>query len=282
LDRATDYINNGGNPTHYVNGIDSDTDDIPDWLEDDDNDNVPNFLDPDNSYYHDDDNDGLINLYDSDDDGAPSNLPDEDGDGEYDFRDIDNEISLPIELIAFEARKFGNEVLLSWKTAVEINNDFFIVERSMDGRSFEEVLRKSGAGNSLIEMSYSGMDEKPRSGHNYYRLTQVDFNGRSETFDDMIRVVKFQTISSKTVKVYPNPTNGNQLFISLTDPEAGAHQFEIIASVGNVIKRIEVYIPENQRNVEVELLGNTTLAKGAYYLRWINKAETTSFKFIVQ
>lgn len=89
---------------------------------------------------------------------------------------------LPISLVKFTATKLAEKVKVSWATATEINNDKFIIERSADGENFERVTEVRGAGNSKELNAYEVVDANPLKGTSYYRLTQYDFNGESETF----------------------------------------------------------------------------------------------------
>jgi ice-binding like protein len=61
---------------------------------------------------------------------------------------------LPIELLSFSAGKVGEDVQLNWVTASEINNNYFTVERSVNGASFEEVVQVQGARNSNAVLYY--------------------------------------------------------------------------------------------------------------------------------
>jgi hypothetical protein len=91
--------------------------------------------------------------------------------------------SLPVILYSFFANcNNQNQVDVSWTTGSEINNDYFTVERSSDGLSFEEVARLSGAGNSNTPLHYKITDETPVKGVSYYRLKQTDFDGKYEVF----------------------------------------------------------------------------------------------------
>lgn len=89
---------------------------------------------------------------------------------------------LPIELIAFDAVQSGPGITISWSTASETNNDYFTLERSMDGNTFSEVARISGAGTSSVTNIYSLSDPDPEDGVNYYRLTQTDFDGSTKSY----------------------------------------------------------------------------------------------------
>lgn len=90
-----------------------------------------------------------------------------------------NSGSLPVELISFDATLFENDVLLDWKTVSETNNDHFEIERSLDGeKDYEHIASISGNGNSNTELNYSFTDQMVPEGIIYYRLKQVDFDGK--------------------------------------------------------------------------------------------------------
>ena len=83
----------------------------------------------------------------------------------------------------FEGEFKDNVVLLTWSTASEQNNDYFYIERSLDGFSWTRIVEKNGSGNSSYQIDYSAVDNQPFLGINYYRLTQVDYDGQRESFD---------------------------------------------------------------------------------------------------
>jgi hypothetical protein len=91
-------------------------------------------------------------------------------------------VALPVSLVKFEAEKVAEKVKLNWVTATEINNDKFIIERSANGKDFEYLAELRGAGNSKELNIYEMVDVNPLKGTSYYQLTQVDFDGASETF----------------------------------------------------------------------------------------------------
>ncbi len=89
---------------------------------------------------------------------------------------------LPIELIYFKANTENKNILLEWATAAEINNDFFTIERSIDGRNWDIIDYVQGAGNSNITIYYEYKDKNPVEGISYYRLKQTDYDGQFEYF----------------------------------------------------------------------------------------------------
>jgi hypothetical protein len=92
---------------------------------------------------------------------------------------------LPIELISFEGINFESYNLLTWSSASEYDNDYYLLERSIDGYEWSVIDNQQGAGNSSIKIDYSFRDFTYEPAINYYRLSQVDFNGNSETFKVM-------------------------------------------------------------------------------------------------
>jgi type 1 fimbria pilin len=115
-------------------------------------------------------------------------------------------IHLPVALLSFDAVVSNNEVVLQWTTASEINNDYFSIERSTDGRSFETVGIVNGAGNSNRLITYTKNDPEPVKGISYYRLKQIDYDGSFE-YSQLVSV-KFSETKPSEILLYPNPNNG--------------------------------------------------------------------------
>lgn len=112
---------------------------------------------------------------------------------------------LPIELISFTAESSNNMIILYWSTASEENNDYFVIERSSNCNNWYQLIQIPGAGNSQVPLDYSWIDIDPLVGVSYYRLTQVDYDGQSETFAPI--AVNF---FGRNPLIYPNPAQ-NQI-----------------------------------------------------------------------
>lgn len=110
--------------------------------------------------------------------------------------------TLPVKLVQFLASADGHTARLTWETASEQNNDRFEVERSEDGKSFIKIGEVKGKGNSNTLIRYSFKDDAPANAVNYYRLKQVDNNGKFEYSE--IRSLRFNFSGAEFV-VYPNP-----------------------------------------------------------------------------
>lgn len=96
-------------------------------------------------------------------------------------------VELPIELTSFVGRKSGNNNILNWSTQSELNNDFFTIEKTVNGSEFEIVGIENGAGNSNQYLNYSLVDFDVKKVINYYRLKQTDFDAKYK-FSEMISI----------------------------------------------------------------------------------------------
>ncbi|PHR21927.1 MAG: hypothetical protein COA38_18600 [Fluviicola sp.] len=119
-------------------------------------------------------------------------------------------IILPIELLSFEVININGIVELYWTTMSELNNDYFTVERSIDGIHFEEVVIIESAQTINQSLRYHAQDIDPYNGMSYYRLKQTDFDGEVQYFDLQSVMCKSSIID---VTIYPNPSNGCEIFI---------------------------------------------------------------------
>jgi len=112
-------------------------------------------------------------------------------------------IALPVEFLEFSARHSGQYNLLNWATASETNNEGFEIERSFDGRNFESIGFVKGNGTTTLQENYSFEDfDLSVYGLYYYRLKQVDFDGRFSYSE--IEVVEVKR-SKEAVLITPNP-----------------------------------------------------------------------------
>jgi hypothetical protein len=110
--------------------------------------------------------------------------------------------ALPVELVRFGAEGQKDGILVTWSTASEVNNKEYVLERTRNAADFTEVARVKGAGNSTTLNNYAVRDPRPWEGINFYRLRQIDFDGR-ETTTQLVSA-RF-TPGGPPVTVSPNP-----------------------------------------------------------------------------
>lgn len=106
---------------------------------------------------------------------------------------ITGAVALPVGLISFTAGRINNQTVLNWKTATEINNKGFEVQRSNNGNNWIRIGFVNGAGNSSIERAYRFTDNTPLNGKNYYRLIQLDID--DHRLFSLVRSVDFKNLA---------------------------------------------------------------------------------------
>ena len=142
-------------------------------------------------------------------------------------------LPLPVNFLYFNVRKQGTSMgLLSWKTARELNTSYYDVERSTDAVNFSFIGKVLANGNTTTESNYSFTDNAPARGFNYYRLKQVDRDGRF--IYTAARVLNFDGLDAGLVKYYPNPTNGI-LNIELTEVMRKQEKWLTISTSGGIV-----------------------------------------------
>ncbi len=183
---------------------------------------------------------------------------------------------LPIELLSFEAEcdKDGN-ALITWETATEINNDYFILEKSKDGKDFTEIAMIEGQGYSNRIVEYSYIDEHLFFGDNYYRLKQVDFDGTTTEYNIIHINCDKKSDEAKSV-VYPNPFR-SEIIIYLENIEDNHVYFEIYSETGSLITRKRYGIERDSDSYVFEL---DDLEPSAYLLRIISDRHLFNHKII--
>ncbi len=176
---------------------------------------------------------------------------------------------LPIELMYFNCSYTKSSNNLSWTTASESNNDHFDVERSLDGLNFEVIGKKKGAGNSLTKMEYSFFDQNSPTGISYYRLKQVDFDGKYK-YSETCAITNNGT---EGVSFYPNPVR-NDLTIDLENLKANTIS---VTDVSGRLIQVKTTIIDSKMVIDC-----TGLADGIYFIKGIIGTKEFVNKFTVQ
>jgi Secretion system C-terminal sorting domain len=153
---------------------------------------------------------------------------------------------LPVEWLYFHANLQNEVVHLSWATASEVNNDYYLVERSKDMLDAKAIEKVNGLGNSSSVTTYEAKDLKPLANTSYYRIRQVDKNG-TEEFTQWVAIYR-KSGSGVSVVVGPNPsseyiyvsglTSSFQLLLFDVTGKLILHQAKINASEGINVKHL--------------------------------------------
>jgi hypothetical protein len=204
---------------------------------------------------------------------VPNGGPDGDNSNYIGLDDVSyTTTSLPVTFISFNGVIKNGHALLSWSTANETNNTGFEVQRSFDGRSFSNVGFVAGMQNSSRENIYNFTDVKIVSGSNYYRLKQIDKDGRFK-YSSTIKLdySKFDWV------IAGNPSANNSWIQLQLDKEAKV-LVQIVSLKGQVVEIINKGILTKGTYSIPLLLSNS--APGIYAIKLVVDKETFTKKII--
>ncbi|MEL7532093.1 MAG: S8 family serine peptidase [Bacteroidota bacterium] len=171
---------------------------------------------------------------------------------------------LPVNLLSFQAETAPNQrVMVSWETAMEVDNERFILERSRDGVQFEGLSELPGAGTSEIAQSYQYLDHNPYQGRNYYRLWQVDRDG-SKTLSEVVSVFVER---GNALSVFPNPIANEQLAWQYEATENGIMKIEIVDLNGRRLQSVQQSVELGLQQYQLDV---SSLPAGTYILKATN------------
>ncbi|TAD86906.1 MAG: hypothetical protein EAY75_06760 [Bacteroidetes bacterium] len=145
--------------------------------------------------------------------------------------------SLPVKLLSFSGKRLASNVALSWVTANEQNNRHFNIERSGDGTSFKTIGTVAGRGNSTTTVAYDYTDAQVPTGNLFYRLQQVDFDGKS-TYSQII-LINNTAAQTASLAVTPNPVRSNVFTVKFDNIPVGIYAISIVGVNGaNIYHRM--------------------------------------------
>ncbi|HEY1045678.1 MAG TPA: T9SS type A sorting domain-containing protein [Bacteroidia bacterium] len=177
---------------------------------------------------------------------------------------------LPIELLSFTAKANNSNVSLNWSTASELNNDFFSVEKSMDGINWTVIGKVNSIGNTEKITEYALIDANPVTGVQYYRLKQTDINGQF-TYSQIVPV-NFSGKVVNSVVIYPSPAN-NVLNLEVSASESGQTNITIYNALGTKVMELS----GDQRFYSIDI---TSLDAGIYYIEVSQDGNTSKSKVL--
>ncbi|WP_303309862.1 putative Ig domain-containing protein [Hymenobacter sp. BT730] len=168
---------------------------------------------------------------------------------------------LPIELTTFNVQAVQANAQLTWRTAVEKNNDHFAVERSFDGLTFTSIGQVRGNGSTTNYHDYTFTDANvglSYTGTVYYRLRQVDMDGKEHI--TQIRTVRFKaTASAASISLFPNPAVDNTT-LDLSKLPAGTYQVQVLDMTGRIVRQASA-----QGGLQ-QALDIRSLSEGTYHI----------------
>ena len=168
---------------------------------------------------------------------------------------------LDVNLVTFKGLKIDKHIDLEWVTANEINNDYFVLERSNDGQLFSKLSEiKSQNALSNEKQSYKYIDMFPFEGINYYRLKAVD--NSSKITDSKIIAVDFDEIEKP--KIYPNPSKTDRVTLEIPANSIGEIKLEWYDLLGRLFKTIDLNGQMGKNKFEIN---TSDLPVGKYLIK---------------
>jgi hypothetical protein len=166
---------------------------------------------------------------------------------------------LPVELLSFNASCIENQNVITWQTASEHNSSHFDIEKSRDGETWDVIGQQAATGNSNELLTYQFMDEEKNAGTFYYRLNQVDVDGKNEYFGPVAAACVENGFEASTL---PNPSNGN-FWIKIQSNEGSSAELRLVDIKGNSILMNEINIQEGINLYHITNL----LESGMYFIQ---------------
>lgn len=182
---------------------------------------------------------------------------------------------LPVALTSFSAVEADHQILLQWTTATELNNDYFLVERSPDGLFFKKIGSVPGAGNSQTKQQYYFRDQTPLAIPAYYRLRQIDFDGAA-TVHSIIQVDPPATRRrDHLLTIWPTVVQ-DRLQVKLNS-EAATGTLSIWTLNGRLVRRLKT-----SSNDQIQQVTASDLQSGWYVIQYRDFRDRISRRFFKQ
>lgn len=185
---------------------------------------------------------------------------------------FDDLVTLPVELIYFDAKLIDDYVYLEWETATELDNSHFEILRSQDGINFSSIGSVEGNGTSTELNSYQYWDDNIEEGAYYYKLKQFDFDGGFSESD--VRAVNIY--APFDFIMFPNPSRGNSLCIRLNENYHSDVVLKIVDIYGHT------YFEQNGLSNGTNILFDNQLANGTYFISIYSNKQILTQKLLVK
>ncbi len=189
--------------------------------------------------------------------------------------------AMPVTLLDFTGKKQDNTNLLTWRTAIEQNNRGFELQKSANGIDFSSIAfvptKAATGGNSTATLNYNYTDVKPFAAGSYYRLKQVDLDGKS-TLSNVVFLKGEGVTQLLIASIYPNPTR-QLLNVSLQSPQEQKVVLIITDLAGKTVQQQNLQLQKGDNNKVMKV---ALLAKGTYVVKLVcaDGCEAAVSKFV--
>lgn len=187
-------------------------------------------------------------------------------------------IPLPVSLQRLDVNCKDDKTVLNWQTASEVNNAYFVIEKASDTLSFETAGVVTGSGTSNSIKTYTFTDQNTSKGKSYYRLVQVDFDGKATNLG--IRHIDCLNMSDKLNILSVMKRNEQNIEVIFNTPVSGKHKIEMLDGNSRIVSETDI---NADAGVVSALLGTPENPdQGIYYIRISNSQSSASSKFYIR
>ncbi len=180
--------------------------------------------------------------------------------------------ALPVKFIGFDVVRQNNNAVISWSTAQETNSNFFETQRSKDGNTWMTVGSVTAAGNSNDVLNYSYTDRSVTGDIVYYRIRQVDIDGRYDiTF---VRTLKMSGQNVQNIKI--SSGNSNSLYVYFATQVRSSVNVKVVSMNGRVVYQSTLSNPVGQQVLPV-----TNNLKGLYIVTVTNGSDVKASSQVI-
>jgi hypothetical protein len=167
---------------------------------------------------------------------------------------------LPLSLLSFTANLVNAQTQLQWVTAQEVNTSYFDIERASTGSSFTKLLSVQSHDNAASENTYQAIDPSPLTGMDYYRLKEVDLDGKY-TYSPVVFVKVTEGLSCT---VYPNPAH-DKVFISIECKDSKPVTMNLFDITGKMLTERQGQVTAGASLFSLDI---QSFASGTYFLHF--------------
>lgn len=197
--------------------------------------------------------------------------------GAFEYQTACNCAPLPVELVYFTAESMENRIRLEWLTSSELNNDYFLIERSQDGLEWTFVTKVNGAGTTQEEQVYEAFDDQPYTGISYYRLIQFDMDGQKSA--EIIKAIELGENTQSAMNIH-TLSDQSGIIVEVQSSCSCNASLEMLDITGKKIRQSRFELVPGINHMALSI---TELRKGTYYIRLHSREmpNVTPVRFVV-
>jgi hypothetical protein len=187
---------------------------------------------------------------------------------------VREEIPLPVELLDFTARPYKERVKINWTTASELNNDKFVVERTVNMNDWSFIGELKSRGNSVVMQVYELWDNEPFNGMQYYTLLQTDLGGKTKKYGPVA-----VDMSKKQFGIVSASVKAGENKITLIFHYDSSEPYSVV--VTDVAGRVVAAVSDNPENTGLNVMEiNAEISSGVYTVTLRNSKQSDTLKLV--